>query len=83
MVEEAPADQERVFFGAYVTVEDDQGRESRYRVVGADEIDPDRGWISMASPMGRALLGKRLDDEFTVRRPAGDAGYIVIAIDYD
>ncbi|MEM6533280.1 MAG: transcription elongation factor GreB [Myxococcota bacterium] len=83
VVDEVPANRERVFFGAYVTVEDDEGDVHRYRLVGADEIDPDRGWISMASPMGRALLGKGLDDEVTVRRPAGDAGFTVVAIDYE
>ena len=73
----------RVFFGARVTVESDRGEEARYEIVGPDEYDPDRGWISVDSPMARALLGKEEGDEVTVRRPRGDTTVVIVEIDYD
>ena len=51
-------------------------------MVGPDEFDPARGWLSMDSPMGRALLGKQVDDEFTVKRPKGDGMFTVLDIAY-
>ena len=77
------ADPERVFFGAWVTLEDEAGEEHRYRLVGPDEFDVERGMISVQSPIGRALLGKREGDEVTVKRPAGSAVYEVTGISYD
>ena len=62
-----PTDTTRVFFGARVTLEDEDGTEASYRIVGPDEFDTARGWISMDSPMGKALLGNMLDDEFDLR----------------
>ena len=83
VVREQPQDRERVFFGAWVTLEDEDGEPLRYRVVGPDEFDAERGSISMDSPMGRSLLGRSLDDEVTVRRPRGDAVYTIVALDYE
>ncbi len=77
------ADPERIFFGAWVTLEDQEGAEHRYRLVGPDEIDVGRGLISVESPIGRVLLGKREGDEVTVQRPAGRAVYAVMRISYD
>jgi len=77
------ADQERIFFGAWVTLEDEDGEERRYRLVGPDEFDVERGLISVQSPIGRVLLGKREGDEVTVQRPAGPAVYAVTRISYD
>jgi transcription elongation factor GreB len=77
------ADRERVFFGAWVTLEDESGEERRYRLVGRDEIDASRGFVSVQSPLGRVLLGKCLDDEVTVERPVGPAVYVVNEISYD
>lgn len=82
VVTEPPSDSKRVFFGAWVTLEDDDGTEVTYRVVGPDESDVDKGWISMDAPVAMALLGKRLDDEVTVRRPKGDITYTIVAIRY-
>lgn len=67
-------------FGAWVTIEDDEGTRSCYRLVGPDEPDPDRGLVSVNSPMGRALLGKHVDDEVEVKRPRGDAYFTIIAV---
>jgi transcription elongation factor GreB len=72
MVTEKPVSDGRVYFGSYVTVEDEEGRTKRYRIVGADEWDSKRSEISMDSPMGKALLGRRREDQVLVRRPIGD-----------
>jgi transcription elongation factor GreB len=82
VVSEAPSDPERVFFGAWVTIEDEDGEEATYRIVGPDESDVDRGWISMDAPVARALLGKREGDDVRVRRPKGDITYTIVAIRY-
>ena len=82
IVATSPADRERIFFGASVTLEDDTGREVIYRIVGADEFDPAKGWISIDAPLARALLAKTLDDEVQVTTPGGEVGFIVVAIDY-
>jgi transcription elongation factor GreB len=83
VVTEVPADRERVFFGAWVTVEDESGQSACYRLVGPDETDVEAGRISIASPMARALLGKRVGDDALVRRPRGDTGVVVTAVRYD
>jgi transcription elongation factor GreB len=83
VVDAAPTDPGRVFFGARVTLEQDDGDEVSYRIVGADELDAERGWISVDSPVARALLGKALDDEITVPAPGGERRLWVTAIDYN
>jgi transcription elongation factor GreB len=82
IVHEQPDDPSRVFFGAWVTVENDDGDEATYRIVGPDEFDPDKGWISLDAPMAKALLGKRSGDEITVHRPKGEATYTVVEVRY-
>ena len=72
----------KVGFGAWVTVEDEDGEHATYRIVGPDETDADQGLISMDSPMGRALLGKEEDDEVEVKRPRGDATFVIKNIRY-
>jgi transcription elongation factor GreB len=83
VVTQKPDDLERVFFGAWVTVEDERGEEQRYRIVGPDEFDLRQGKLSMDSPLARALLGKRLDDEVVVRSPEGVRTYVIVDIRYD
>lgn len=73
----------RVYFGAWVTVEDEEGESLRYRLVGPDEFNATEGRISVDSPVGRALMGQRLGDEVVVRRPKGEAVYEIRAIDYE
>jgi transcription elongation factor GreB len=73
VVREAPADRGKVYFGAWITLEDEDGKALRYRIVGPDEFDVAKGLISMDSPVARAVLGKRLDDEIRVHTPAGRA----------
>jgi transcription elongation factor GreB len=82
IVDRAPADPNRVFFGAWVRLEDDDGRVVTYRIVGADEFDPDRGWISVDAPLARALLKKTAGDEVEVVVPAGRKTYWVVAVSY-
>jgi transcription elongation factor GreB len=67
-------------FGARVTVEDENGRRTSYEIVGPDEVDPIAGQISVASPVGRALLGKRATDRVVLRRPKGDVMVIVVSV---
>ena len=83
VVEEAPADREAVFFGATVEVEDVRSGESRrYRLVGPDEADPSRGDISIDSPVARALLKKRIDDEVELQLPTGARRVVVADVRY-
>jgi transcription elongation factor GreB len=82
-VDRPPDDRGRVFFGAWVQVEDDAGTETEFRIVGPDEIDPARRHVSMDSPLARALLGKRLDDEVTIEIPGGQRTYAVVGIRYE
>jgi transcription elongation factor GreB len=82
VVDQPPADTTRVFFGAWVTLERETGAVVRYRIVGPDETDAAADYISMDSPLGRALLGKGLDAQVDVALPAGSASFTVIAVEY-
>ena len=70
----------RAFFGAFVTVEDGDGEERTYRLVGPDEFDVARGLISVEAPLGRALLGRRAGDAVSVERPAGSLELVVVRV---
>jgi transcription elongation factor GreB len=83
VVDSPPADRSRVFFGAWVLLEDEAGAEVEYRVVGPDEFDAAANYISMDSPLGRALLRKGIDDEVRVEVPGGAKEYVVVAVRYD
>ena len=78
-----PANIERIFFGATVELCNDAMLESTLRIVGADEFDPARHWISVDSPMARALLKHRVDDEVQVETPQGVDIYCITAVRYD
>ncbi|HJK90190.1 MAG TPA: transcription elongation factor GreB [Polyangiaceae bacterium LLY-WYZ-15_(1-7)] len=80
---ERRAQTDRIFFGAWVRCEDEEGEVRIWRIVGPDEHDMDPRYVSMDSPIGRALLGKRLDDEVLVERPKGDLELVILAIGYD
>ncbi len=82
VVREQPSDASAIFFGAWVRLEDAQGDESIFRIVGPDEFDVRKGYISMDAPMARALMKKRVDDEVTVHTPKGDKLYCVIEVSY-
>lgn len=84
VAEGAPADPEAVFFGATVVLERiDDGAEVTYRIVGPDETDAPTGCISIDSPLARALLKKRIDDEFEVELPSGRTGFVIVDVRYD
>lgn len=82
VVDHAPADTGRVFFGAWVTLESLESERERYRIVGPDEFDRAPGYISMDSPLGRTLLGKHLHDELTVELPGGTRTFLITQIQY-
>ena len=82
VVREPPERDDRVYFGAFVTLEDEAGDERSVRLVGPDEADASAGSISIESPLGRALVGKSLDDTFVFRRPAGEIEYTIVGIRY-
>jgi transcription elongation factor GreB len=72
IVDEKPPDDGRVYFGSWVAIEDEAGNEQTYRIVGPDEIDAEKRWISMDSPVGKSLLSREVGDEIIVRRPKGE-----------
>lgn len=83
VVDEAPSDRDAVFFGARIEVEHAvTGEVSRYRIVGPDETDAKLGWISIDSPLARAMLKKRLDDEFEAALPGGPQRFFIVDVDY-
>ncbi|HNV07350.1 MAG: transcription elongation factor GreB [Dokdonella sp.] len=78
-----PRDQQAIFFGAWFSVESVDGTVHAYRVVGADEIDAERGWISIDAPMARAALKKRVGDEFEVLTPGGAHIFLITQVSYE
>jgi len=82
VVSSRPCDADKVYFGAWVTLEDEDGNESRYRIVGPDELELKLNLISIDSPLARALIGKTLDAEVRVATPTGEKTWYLIAIDY-
>jgi len=84
VVEEPPSDPDAVFFGAWVELERiDSGALVRYRIVGPDETDAAAGWISIDSPLARALLKKRVDDEIEAQLPGGPARFAIASVEYE
>ncbi|MFP5504851.1 MAG: transcription elongation factor GreB [Gammaproteobacteria bacterium] len=83
VVDQLPGDRGRVYFGAWVELEDEGGASHRYRIVGPDEFDARLGWISMDSPLARALLKRALDDEVAVDTPQGRRSFWITAIRYE
>ena len=77
-----PGDTGKVYFGAWVTLEDEQGEQSRYRIVGPDELAQGQDLISIDAPLSRALLGKTLDAEIRVQAPGGERCWYLIEICY-
>ena len=83
VVERRPADARKVFFGAWIELEDEEGGIVRYRIVGEDEIDLPHGYISIDAPLARGLMGKSIDEEVSVRLPKGDTLYFINSVSYD
>jgi transcription elongation factor GreB len=82
VVNATPSDTSRIFFGAWVQLEDDDGLVIELRIVGPDEFDPKRNWISLDSPMARALLRRCEGDEVRVLLPSGERVYVILAVSY-
>ena len=83
VVDAAPSDPAAVFFGAWIELErEDDGAVLRYRIVGPDETDAALGHISIDSPLARAVLRKRVDEEFEAHLPTGPARFIVLSVSY-
>ena len=80
---ERPGDREAIYFGAWFEIEDESGRAQRLRIVGPDETDAALGFISIDSPLARAALKKRVDDEFEAELPGGRLVFTVVAVCYD
>ena len=82
VVETIPDNPGQIFFGAQVTLENDHGDEIQYRIVGPDEFDPAKNYISMDSPVARALMKKCIDDDVSVNTPGGQINYLVVDVSY-
>ena len=83
VVSATPSDTSRVYFGAWFELEDSFGERRRYRLVGPDEFDREPNYTSMDSPLGVAVMGKALDDEFEVNAPEGVVRYCIVAVEYE
>lgn len=83
IVDYHPKQEGKVFFGAWVELEDDEGDLKQYRIVGCDEFDPAKQWISVDSPVARALIGKQVGDEILVDTPRGKVALYVNQIWYE
>jgi transcription elongation factor GreB len=82
VVDRIPNDRNKVFFGAYITLIDEEDVEITYQIVGPDEFNVKAGMLSMDSPLAKQLMGKHLDDEITLRTPEGEKHFDIIGIDY-
>lgn len=82
IVDRPPSDPSRVYFGAWVRLESETGELAEYRIVGPDESDINKGFLSIDSPLARALLKKAADDEVTVALPRGQTIYTVLEVRY-
>lgn len=76
-------DKSRIFFGAWVDIEDEEGKESRYRIVGADEFDEHEQYITVDSPLAKLLLGKKVDDDVVMQIEGKEKEFYVLNIDYE
>jgi transcription elongation factor GreB len=83
VVDEPPADKSRIDFGAWVTLEDEDGNTVRYQIAGADESDLAQKRISIDSPLATALLGKGKGDDVEVQRPKGEVVFTVVDVKYE
>ncbi len=82
VVDQAPGNQDKVYFGAWIELLDEQGAQHSYRIVGPDETTAARGYISMDSPMARALLGRSLGDVVQVQLPEATVELEITGVSY-
>lgn len=82
VVDTLPSNPDKIYFGAWVELEDEDGNLAKYRIVGPDEFDLSKGYLSMDAPLARALMGKEVDDEVALQTPEGEKLYFVLAVEY-
>ena len=82
IIDRAPSDTSKIYFGAWFELEDQDARKKSFRLVGPDEFDSSDNYISMDSPLGKAVMGKAVDDKITVRAPSGEAFYTIVQVSY-
>lgn len=83
IVNQHPEHPDHIYFGAWIRLEDENGHQHTYRIVGPDEFDTRKGWISMDAPLARALMKKRVGDDVRVELPNGIATFFVVRIQYE
>ena len=83
VVSTIPSDTSRIFFGAWISLEDEEGNELCYRIVGPDEFDHQPNLISMDSPLAKALMGKAVDSDIVVETPKGRKEYYIAGVRYE
>ncbi len=82
IVDPLKVESEKIQFGATIVLEDEEGNEKIYSIVGTDEIDTQKGLISWKSPIGKGLIGREEGDEVVIKTPKGDAEYTIINVQY-
>ncbi len=82
IVPEQQQDNKQIFFGAWVTVKTTTGDKATYRIVGPDEFDPDKAYISLDSPLAKGLLKKTIDDEVIIHANESELRYVIIDVNY-
>ncbi len=82
VIDYSPQQEGKVFFGASVEIENEDGEKLNFKIVGPDEIYDTKNYISIDSPMARAMLKKEVDDDFQVQTPSGPKEWFINKIDY-
>lgn len=82
IVDKTPDNQSKIYFGAYVSLENEEGEEKNIRIVGSDEFDHNPTYISIRSPLAKALIGKEIDDEVILKLETGTVRYYILGIKY-
>lgn len=83
VVSTPPTDPTKIYFGAWVSLEDESGQEHRFRLIGPDEVGDAAGYISIDAPLGRALLGKSADNEVSINTPSGQKLWYILGVSYE
>jgi len=83
IIDQPPSNQHQVYFAAWITLEDNDGNENIYRIVGPDEIDQQKNYISIDSPLARSLLKRNVDDEVNIETPGGKLTYWITSVSYE
>ncbi len=82
IVDRIPDNQNTVYFGAWIKLEDEDGTENTVRIVGSDEFDPSLGWISLNSPVAKSLIGKKVGDTAFIQLPDGAKELYILEVSY-